>query len=360
MPIGCVNKPFENSNARVATGTRWLSKAFTLIELLVTIAIISILLALLLPAVQTARESARRCDCQSKLRQLALALLNFHDNNSCFPNGGWGHEWVGDPDRGSGTRQPGGWIYSILPQVGEAALHDLGSNSIGSEASIGYSTRLQTPVALFTCPTRRPCATWGISDKYPYVRSPKPFGAVSVVARADFAINGGASNVYGFAGPASLQQGDDPQFWAHSQVATDFDGISHLHISIGLKSIEDGSSKTYLAGEKYIEFTEYQNGESIGDNESMYAGYCTDLNRFAGSLESVKIGLSPWAPPLNDQMTAESGVPGSVRFGSAHPSTCNMAFCDGAVSAVAYDIDPEVHLRAGHRNDNGASIDHLR
>ena len=82
---------------------------FTLVELLAVVAIIGLLVGLMLPAIQSAREAARRTTCGNNLKQLAVACLEYDESQRHFPSGGWGYQWNGDPDPGLGPPQPGGW-----------------------------------------------------------------------------------------------------------------------------------------------------------------------------------------------------------------------------------------------------------
>src|SRR5665647_549730 len=101
--------------------------AFTLVELLVVITIIGILIALLLPAVQAAREAARKMQCSNNLKQLALGCLNHEQAQGFYPSGGWRWSLGGDPDCGFGRRQPGGFLYNLLPYIEQQSLHDMGA-----------------------------------------------------------------------------------------------------------------------------------------------------------------------------------------------------------------------------------------
>jgi prepilin-type N-terminal cleavage/methylation domain-containing protein len=322
------------------------SAAFTLVELLVVITIIGILIALLLPAVQAAREAARRTQCSNNLKQLALGCLTHESANNALPSAGWGWKWSGDPDRGFGKRQPGGWLFSILPYIEQQPLYDLGRNGSAS----GRSRTAEASLATFNCPTRRAA---GVN---PYLLNSTPWAFYNatpqVTGRNDYAACVGEADYNGTgAGPDSLATGDSLSETAWCSTwnggANQATGVIFRRSILPMAEITDGTSCTYLAGERYLNPDDYFNGQNGGDL-GWAEGYDTGVVRFTG-IWPVKDPPTP-APqtwPWQDQ----PGVDRQYCFGSAHTVSFNMAFCDGSVNSISYTIDTEVHRRLGSRND---------
>ncbi len=333
-------KYFHDNNIPFGLPPRRVRAAFTLVELLVVIAIIGILIALLLPAIQAAREAARRMTCSNHLKQLSLGCLTHDNAMRFFPTGGWSWIWMADPDCGYGRQQPGGWTYNILPFIENKGLHDMakGSSYAGGQKQKLLALMAQTPLEIFNCPTRRGVV---MTTNYCNCVNADP---VAMCARTDYAANGGAEWV-GCAvwdsSPIDPKQ-IPPSSFADVSSAT---GVICSVSMVRAKDIPDGLSKTYLLGEKLINADCYFNGNDGGDNQPMFAGYDWDYNRWGGP-EPVDENYQPRRDRHGVQL---------IIFGSAHAATFNMSLCDGAVKSIGYDIDPVIHSRLSTRSGHVAA-----
>lgn len=306
--------------------------AFTLVELLVVIAIIGILVALLLPAVQQAREAARRIQCANNLKQLSLGALLHEDAYGYLPTGGWGWNWVGEPDRGAGERQPGGWAYCILPYIEQQALHDMGKGQPDATRKAQGAEMAATPVGTFHCPTRRPTRMRPYVHTTPFKNIDKPRGA----GRTDYAANAGD----GGTGTDGLDEPGGPGSYADAvnfKEKTNSSGIIAVKSQYTIGDIKDGTTNTYLIGERYLCPDNYETGTDSADDQHMYIGFDRDIVRWANNT----------ILPLQDR----KGYTGYQMFGSAHTTTWQVSYCDGSVRGLSYSIDGEVHRRLGNRRD---------
>lgn len=335
----------------------WLShgpircRGFTLVELLVVIAIIGVLVGLLLPAVQAARESARRAQCTNHLKQLSLGLIQFEGTHKFYPGNGWGWYWVGDSDRGFGKDQPGSWIYRLLPFIEQQALADLGKGLPDAQRREALGDLVSNhPLSIVHCPTRRPAVPYpAVSSKAqsPYNAVAPGGGKILQCARNDYAINGGlreggyfGDGPYFGGGPSSYSDEETSYKWPRIDR---FAGISCRRSEVRVAQVTDGTTHTYLCGEKFIDPFKYDSGEDDGDNQSCYSGDSRDLARFADSGAGLPL---PDTPKLD----------GTFDFGGPHPGVFMMAMCDGSVSAISFDIGREPYVRGIHRSDEGAEI----
>lgn len=361
-------------------------RAFTLVELLVVIAIIGILVALLLPAVQQAREAARRIQCVNQVRQMGLATLNLEAAVGHFPTGGI-EPWpaiacYADGGKAFGSDKQGlSWAFQILPYFEESAIHNLASTD----------SIVTSPVGQYFCPSRRGST---YNDK---TRGPgnSPGGWLMDYAaltpgpsRSDFAKEFGAANgnvaferlaitpsadgtprgcggAYGFWGTKGYNNDFNPR--SRSELGNGFVPFNGIIIrssylveggqesspgvcsSRGVKElgygkptsmgkIKDGTSKTALYAEKYL-----RKGETAGnadDDRGWSDGW---------DLDTVRHG---YCPPVGDSPAGDiRGRAAWLSAGSAHSSGMNTVFADCHVQTINFGIDQETFNRMCHRKD---------
>jgi prepilin-type N-terminal cleavage/methylation domain-containing protein len=309
---------------------------FTLIELLVVIAIIAILIALLVPAVQKVREAAARTQCANNLKQLALGIHSYHDVKKALP-----------PSRiardGYAT-----WPVLIMPYVEQDPVYKLWDLRQG--VSVQKLEAWQALVPIFFCPARRsPMLTKPNQDEggtgNPRNLPPGACGDYGCCAgdgtdRNQRKANGAmiSGNVIDPPppGPQSGENGiDQPN---NNPAALPLIPINQFGSYTRLTNITDGTSRTFLLGEKHVRIGHF--GE-VGDGDHCYyngVGY-DSAQRVAG----------PGFPLARDQYDSTTNF--RDRFGSWHPGIVQFAFCDAHVAAVSTSIDIVNLQRLAIRHD---------
>jgi len=276
---------------------------FTLVELLVVIAIIGVLIALLLPAVQQAREAARRMECSNKLKQIGLALHNYHDTHGALPPG-----WI---QRGGGGKANYGWAVNILPFVEQTALYnELDPGRIPlrqrykSSATADDKRLLQTPIEAYRCPSD---VTGDLNDLV-------SFGNTN---HFDIA----TSNYVGILGRTSASK------------AKPADGIFFGNSFIQFRDILDGTSNTLMVSER-----------DGGPSEA--SGYTFMAAVWAGVGRNSAIGYKGVARTTAriGGFNVDWGAAGNTNnlgksISSLHPGGANALLCDASVRFLPETVD---------------------
>jgi prepilin-type N-terminal cleavage/methylation domain-containing protein len=307
--------------------------AFTLVELLVVIAIIGILVGLLLPAVQAAREAARRMQCSNNLKQLGLAIHNYYGALSVFPQGVTPRN-----SNPNSTHRPGllmglgngwGWNSLILPYLEAGNVYNRFNFEQPFDNTFNLSLQTDIPTPVYLCP----------SGTVTHANSSPVFSYDE--------INGAripTTHYYGVMGPINLDASNNytgPYPFRLSQAGTNWDGfatggILHYLSRTKMGDITDGLSNTALVGEL-----------SWNGNKNGYRNWAMGTrSNFAGNAKNVVFGINevPWTnDPGALTGTKYAGFPhrilGGISFGSNHTGGAQFALGDGSVRFISESID---------------------
>jgi prepilin-type N-terminal cleavage/methylation domain-containing protein len=310
---------------------------FTLIELLVVISIISILMGLLLVGAMGAMEASHKNTCANNLRQIAYACEQHVSKNQYYPSGGWGRQWTGDPNMGTGAKQPGGWLYSLLPYVDAGKIHDMGKGLDFAAKRKMLAEMRATPVSIYICPSRR--RAFGHSPPNPTLNADAGISS----CKTDYAGNGGslASGMTDGPGVDCLTKYPD----CGGAFATGpGNGVIMRRSEVSPAAIKDGATNTILCGEKFLNPDHYYSGVGQADLNTAFEGYDSNSIRWVPAIGGYG---ADQRRPMRD--TAPEDL--SERFGSTHRGVFLVAFCDASIHSLNFAVDLETFARLGTRDD---------
>ncbi len=289
--------------------------AFTLVEILVTLAIIGILVGLLLPAIQAAREAARRIQCMNNIRQLALGITNYETTYKRFAGHGGevAPRGIEVPNSQNAVKYHGApWMVQILPQLEQEQLFSELSKIVNNSQSttqlaVDQQRFIQIAVSQFNCPSRRDAIAFPLVGEMEMKFGPR-------AARTDYAMNGGAATVFG-----TTSRIDGQGVWVKGQ-------------RIRLAQVQDGLSNTLMLGEKAIHIDRRTTGTCYGDVAPMI-GY-PESDRATGSF----VRFAARGPTQDNRDSCII----CHDFGSSHQVGFTVALCDGSIRTVSYSVNMDV------------------
>ncbi len=300
---------------------------FTLVELLVVITIIGILIALLLPAVQAAREAARRIQCANNLKQIGLAVHIFNEANKALPP-------AGINGRGGVT-----WAACIMPYIEQASAFTQWEPFIRHEQGYYDATDLARGIqfATYYCPTRRQPPQW--SKEY----NTRPgYSGGGPGALGDYAACWGDRDPYVYeTPPVGILAYMYPFDWSIAG-STNF----AWKLDRKLDAVRDGTSNTLLIGEKHVRPDEW--GMDVSGDISIY-----NDDRYQCPTRIAGIGFPLAEGPEKDIDTGTTPATPKhcLQFGSYHPGLCQFVMGDGRTIALSVTVDPDVLRRLANRDD---------
>ncbi|HEY4262437.1 MAG TPA: DUF1559 domain-containing protein [Schlesneria sp.] len=297
-------------------------RAFTLIELLVVIAIIAVLIALLLPAVQQAREAARRTQCRNNLKQIGIALHNYHDSNQVFPMGFSDAVW-------GPSETFGGWAWgaAILPYMDQGPLFNQLNFSSTPYSAGANQTAMAIPLAAFSCPSDvKPPLTPNNAGNAPGGKG------VTAIATTSYMGVGGP-----FGGVSCIANGTIPVPDPRNI------GLFAVNSSNSFRNITDGSSNVFAVGEvRWIPNAKDSTGANYGsDRQFVYGNVTTSGGPKCDNNDPTTNGLHlhiHWtSQKMNGPLLGANNL--ERAFHSTHTGGAHFLMCDGSVRFVSENID---------------------